>query len=193
MSVKPPTGMVDQRYAGVTEGLVVDVDDPDGLGRVRIKLPWLDSQEVSDWCRVSQIYAGGGYGSFWLPEVGDEVLVAFLFGDPRVPVVLGSIYNGVDKPVRPRTSKADEKAFRTKGGHKLLLDDSSGSERVELVTAAGHRLTFEDDGRRIELVANGGPSITMDLATGSLKIEAQSINITASQVLELHGSPIRLN
>jgi len=60
-------GAVDQRYAGVTEGVVVAVNDPDGLGRVKVKLPWLDSQEVSDWCRVAQIYAGKGYGAFWLP------------------------------------------------------------------------------------------------------------------------------
>jgi hypothetical protein len=103
------------------------------------------------------------------------------------------VYNGVDKPKRPRSSSDDEKAFRTKGGHHLLFDDSSGGERIEIATAAGHRLTFEDDGRRIELVAKGGPSITMDLAAGALVIEATTINIKASGVLELHGSPIRLN
>jgi uncharacterized protein involved in type VI secretion and phage assembly len=193
MSVKPPSGIVDQRYAGVTEGLVVDVDDPDGLGRVKVKLPWFDSQEVSDWCRVAQTYAGNGYGAFWLPEEGDEVLVGFLFGDPRVPMVLASVYNGVDKPKRPRSSTVDEKAFRTKGGHHLLFDDSSGDKGVEIATAAGHRLTFADDGRRIELAAKGGPSITMDLASGAMTIAATTVTIKASGVLDMQGSPIKLN
>ena len=67
----------DQRYYGVAEAIVTDVNDPEKEGRVKLRYPWFDDQTVSDWCRVRQLYAGNGYGTFFVPEVGDEVLVVF--------------------------------------------------------------------------------------------------------------------
>ena len=70
----PRSRSTDQRYYGVAEGLVTNVDDPQKLGRVKLKFPWFDPEMESEWCRVRQFYAGNDYGAFFIPEVGDEVL-----------------------------------------------------------------------------------------------------------------------
>ena len=93
-------------------------------------------REVSDWCRVAQLYAGGGYGSFFPPEKGDEVLVAFVQGDMRIPIVLGGLYNGQDKPSTSRDGGKDQKLIRTRGGHQLLFDDT-GSDKALIRFASG--------------------------------------------------------
>lgn len=190
----------DRRFYGVAEALVESVEDPDKEGRVRVRLPWFDSTEVSDWCRVANLFAGNGYGSTWTPEPNDEVLVAFVHGDLRIPVVLGGLYNGRDKPPRARTASDNQKTLRTKAGHEVLLDDSLATLGVEVRTSAGHRLHLDDVNNKITLEVAGGPSIVMSRTGGDLQItatsitlEAQSITIKASGALTATGKPIRLN
>src|SRR5207245_6638690 len=119
---------------GVVEALVVDNEDPLGEGRIRVTYPWLNASMQTEWCRVCQLYAGNGYGSFFVPEKGDEVLVAFVHGDMTVPVILGGLYNGKDKPVsrRERAPGKDQKLIRTRGKHQVLLDDSQNEKKIEL-------------------------------------------------------------
>src|SRR5262249_21351820 len=106
---------LDKRYFGVVEATVEQVEnDPDGEGKVKLKFPFFDDNTVSDWVRVRQLYAGSGYGAFFLPEKGTEVLVAFVHGDMRRPVVLGGLYNGKDKPPTKRTKQDDHKLIRTR-------------------------------------------------------------------------------
>ena len=83
---------------GLVVGQVTDIADPDGMFRVKVSLPWLSDDYESWWARVAQPGAGSGRGLAWLPEVGDEVLVAFGHGDVRAPYVIGGLYNGVDTP-----------------------------------------------------------------------------------------------
>jgi uncharacterized protein involved in type VI secretion and phage assembly len=100
-----PGQTVDKKYFGVATGIVQRVeDDPEKECRVQLTLPWYDGATISEWCRVAQPYAGNGYGASFVPEKGDEVLVAFDQGDMRYPVVIGCLYNGVDS--RPRTAPA---------------------------------------------------------------------------------------
>lgn len=175
----------DERYYGVAEAIVAEIEDPDGEGRVRVKMPWFDPTELTAWCRVATLFAGNGYGSSWTPEKGDEVLVAFVHGDLRIPIVLGGLYNGVDKPPTARTSSRNQKMFQTKAGHRLTFDDSNGSMRVELVTKGGHAVTLDDDKGSIELSAQSGASITLD---------AKGVTIAAgSGTVTVTGSTIRLN
>ncbi len=79
-------------------GVVTAVDDPESLGRVKVKFPWLADDYESWWARVAQLGAGPDRGAVWLPEVNDEVLVAFEHGDTRRPYVVGGLCNGVDNP-----------------------------------------------------------------------------------------------
>src|SRR5688572_28993399 len=102
----------DQRYYGVAEAIVTDVNDPEQEGRVKLKYPLFDDNTVSDWARVRQLYAGKGYGTFFIPEVDDEVLVAFVHGDMKMPIVLGGLYNGSDKPSMFRDDSTDPKLIR---------------------------------------------------------------------------------
>jgi uncharacterized protein involved in type VI secretion and phage assembly len=194
------TMTADRRFYGVAEALVVSVEDPDNENRVKVRLPWFDSGEVSDWCRVANLFAGNGYGSTWTFEPEDEVLVGFVHGDLRLPVVLGGLYNGQDKPPHARTASANAKALRTKAGHELLLDDSSGSLAVEVRTSAGHRLRLDDAGNEITLELSSGPSLVMRQAGGTVELKATSITLDAttitlkaSGILTASGTPIKLN
>jgi uncharacterized protein involved in type VI secretion and phage assembly len=175
----------DERYYGLAEAIVEKVeDDPASEGRVRLKLPWFDPSELSDWCRVATLFAGNGYGSSWTPEKGDEVLVAFIHGDLRLPVVLGGLYNGVDKPATARSASRNEKLFRTKAGHQLTFDDSSGSLRIELRSQGGHSLLLDDDKGSITLTCAAGASIkldqtgiTVDAGNGIVTVTGQTIKL----------------
>src|SRR3972149_536693 len=92
------TGQDVRLISGVVPGIVTNNQDPDGLGRVKIKFPWLSDDNETDWVRIATLMAGGQRGGFFLPEVGDEVLVAFEHGDINHPYVIGALWNGVDKP-----------------------------------------------------------------------------------------------
>jgi phage baseplate assembly protein V len=152
----PRARSTDRRYYGLVEALVVE-NDGDDEGRVKLKFPWFDGgATVTDWCRVSQLYAGNGYGSVFVPEKGDEVLVAFIHGDMRFPIVLGGLYNGVDKPPTARTGGRDQKMIRTRAGHEVLLDD--GAKEITITTAQGGNVTVTATGE-ITLKA---PKVTID-------------------------------
>jgi uncharacterized protein involved in type VI secretion and phage assembly len=140
----PRARSTDRRFYGVVEAIVVE-NEGDDEGRVRVKFPWFDGgSSVTEWCRVSQLYAGGGYGSVFVPEKDDEVLVAFVHGDMRFPIILGGLYNGVDKPPTARTGGRDQKMIRTKAGHEVLLDD--GAKEIRITTAEGGTVTVNADG-----------------------------------------------
>jgi len=152
----------DRRYYGLAEAIVVAVNDPLQEGRVKLTFPWFDPSMITDWVRVCQLYAGDGYGSLFVPEEKDEVLVAFIHGDMRLPIVLGGLYNGKDKPPTFRASDRDQKMVRTKGGHEVLLDDTQGKKRVSVRTAGGHKIDLHDDDRRIAITSTAGQSIELD-------------------------------
>ncbi|MFI5178244.1 MAG: phage baseplate assembly protein V [Vicinamibacterales bacterium] len=168
---------LDQRYFGVVEALVSENAGDDAKeGRVKVKFPWFDGDMVTEWCRVAQIYAGNGYGGFWVPEVGDEVLVGFIHGDMRFPVILGGLYNGQDKPSTSREQDKDQKLFRTKGGHELLFDDTSGQQKVKTTTNAGHVLDMDDDNKKVTLATTGGHQAVLDDQQKTVTIQTSGSN-----------------
>jgi uncharacterized protein involved in type VI secretion and phage assembly len=155
----PRSRSTDRRYFGVVEAIVVE-NDGDDEGRVKVKFPWFDGgATVTEWCRVSQLYAGGGYGAVFVPEKDDEVLVAFVHGDMRFPIVLGGLYNGVDKPPTARKDGKDQKIIRTRAGHEVLLDD--GEKEIRITTAQGGTMTVTATG-----------DITLDAATVTVKADS---------------------
>ena len=158
----PRSRSADKRYYGVVEALVVAVFDDADEARVRVKFPWFDASMTSDWCRVAQPYAGNGYGFVFVPEEGDEVLVAFVHGDMRMPIVIGGLYNGVDKPPTAKKKDKDQKLVRTKAGHELLLDDSPKSEKVHVKTKGGHTLDLDDTGKKVTVKSSGTHTVELD-------------------------------
>jgi uncharacterized protein involved in type VI secretion and phage assembly len=120
---------------GLVEALVVDNADPDQLGRVKVKFPLLPETPESFWARLVMPMAGRERGWMTIPEIGDEVLVAFVHGDINNAIVVGSLYNGVDTP--PYANEDGEnnlRVFQSRSGHRLTFDDTDGAERVELIT-----------------------------------------------------------
>ncbi len=201
MSVGASARTHDQRFYGVFEGIVTENHDPEGEGRVRLELPWYSGNEVTGWCRVGQLYAGNGYGSLFVPEVGDEVLVAFVHGDMRLPIVLGGLYNGLDRPSASRTSSVDQKLIRTRAGHEIVLDDTPASGSVTIATQGGHVVTLDDANRAVTVTTAGGNVLAMDDAAGSVSVsataritlEAPQVEITGSSSVTVRGGQIALN
>ena len=174
MSAISRTRSTDKRFYGVVEGVVTEVNDTDGKeGRVKVQFPWFDNQMETEWCRVRQFYAGNGYGAFFIPEVGDEVLVAFIHGDMRLPIILGGLYNGHDKPPSHRAADLDQKMIRTKGGHELLFDDTSGKHRVRITTQGGHQADLSDADHKINVHSSGGQTMTIDDGAHSITLQTR--------------------
>ncbi|MFD7816096.1 phage baseplate assembly protein V [Streptomyces sp. NPDC059785] len=179
----PRARSTDKRYYGVVTALVVE-NDGDDEGRVKLKYPWFDNTTVTDWCRMSQLYAGNGYGSVFVPEVGDEVIVAFVHGDMRLPIVLGGLYNGKDKPPTARTDGRDQKMIRTKHGHEVLLDDTGSKAAVRITSAAGHVVELDDEGKEIRITAAGGGKVTVT-AQGDITLKAEKVVVDSAGTIEL--------
>jgi phage protein D/phage baseplate assembly protein gpV len=164
-------------------GIVDDIDDPNGWGRVRVLLPWLDAAVSSVWARLALPAAGDKRGFFFIPEIGDEVVVGFLGGDPRYPVVLGSLWNGTQAP--PETLDAQKNAIRaivSRAGHKLTFDDSDDAPKVQIKTKAGQTATLDDTSgsEKIELVDKTGNKLTMESKGITLEAASGGITLKAS-------------
>src|SRR5688500_555706 len=150
--------------SGVVIGLVQSVDDPNGLGRVRLTFPRMGENVKSAWAPISAAKAGKDRGSWWMPELGDEALVAFEHGDFDHPFVVGFLWNGSDQP--PENDPA-LRVVRTPGGHELRFEDKAGSKKVIVQSDGGLRVTLDDTQQSIRL-EGGGRVITMQ--SGQVRI-----------------------
>jgi uncharacterized protein involved in type VI secretion and phage assembly len=188
--------MTDGRFYGVHPALVTDVVDPDAQGRVRIRLPWspgTDGDAYEAWARVATLMAGGGRGSWFVPDVDDEVLVAFEGGDPRRPYVVGALWNGADPP--PATMDGaganDVKMLRSRNGVTVTLEDRRGGERLVLETPGGQRITLADGPGEVTVEDATGSRVTF--ATGGISIESASkVSVSASTV-EVSAGMVSVN
>jgi uncharacterized protein involved in type VI secretion and phage assembly len=164
------------RWPGVVTAIVTNTDDPQNWGRVKVKFPWMTDTAESDWARVIGAGAGSEAGFFALPEVDDEVLVAFEHGDFGRPFVLGGMWNGQHAiPPHPNGAGSGERplvrVWRSRTGHEIAMHDNADN-KVELTTAGGHTLTFDDANQKIELTSAGGVTIVIDDSQKSLSIKA---------------------
>jgi len=153
------------RTAGLAIGVVVDVSDPQGEGRVLLRYPDLPEEPMGAWTPIAAAMAGNGKGAFFMPEPGDEVLVGFHRGSTDAPYVVGFLHNGVD---RPPESDAQNRVF---------------------VTRTGHSLRFEDGNKKVILKSGGGRTVTLDDNTGTITVETggTSIRIDGSSITLLGG------
>lgn len=185
---------------GLVVGVVTNNKDPDGLGRVRVKLPALSDEVDSHWARVAMVGAGSGRGMVVLPQIDDEVLVGFEQGDLRKPFVLGGLWNSKTKPpvandiLLGSASKVVQWSMVT-GGHSLVLrgadDDPNKHFKLSLSDAKTILYVGAD---KIEVVAsnkpieikNGKASIVLT-ATGDVQISGENVKITANQDVTIEG------
>src|SRR5579863_9910464 len=172
------------RIKGVVTGIVVDVNDPNGEGRIRVEFPWMGGQNKSYWAPVATLISGGGRGSWFMPEVGDEVLVAFEQEDAEHPFVLGFLWNGKQKP--PETS-SHKRLLKSVKGHTVLLDDTDGSEKIEITTGKGLKITMDDTSNSITIQASdsvtvkASKSITIQ-ASEQVLVQATDVSVKATQI-----------
>jgi phage protein D/phage baseplate assembly protein gpV len=194
--------------------LVTNNDDPEGMGRVKVKFPWLSTDIESDWARLIGLGAGDQRGLCILPEVNDEVLVVFAQGDIAQPLVIGGLWNGSD--ALPASSgeivaggQVKQRLFVTRAGHKLTFSDEN-SAAITLETAGGHKVLLDDDAAKIEITGSGGNKIVLDEngrkltieGIGDVQIEASmnltvkssaNMNLEAGGTMTIKGAVVQLN
>jgi len=186
----PITGQGGNFY-GVYVALVTDVQDQDGLGRVRIRLPWTtdpDGNPFEIWARIATLMAGSDRGTWFIPEVDDEVLVAFEGGDPRSPIVIGGLWNGVDTPPEQMDSDNNIRSITSRSGTKVTFDDTDGGVKFTVETPGGQKIECVDTPASVEIADSNGNSIKMDSsgitlnASANVTINASMLKVSASMV-----------
>jgi uncharacterized protein involved in type VI secretion and phage assembly len=168
------------RLYGVMVGVVTNNQDPDGLGRVKVRFPWLSEEHESTWARVAAPMAGNDRGFYTLPEVDDEVLVAFEHGRVELPYVLGALWNGKDKPPADNGDGANNiRVFKSRSGHVIRLDDTDGAEKIEIADAEGKQsLVFDTAANTITLTAE--KDVVIESKDGMVKLTGKKgVEITA--------------
>jgi len=175
---EPPAAAA--RLFGLVVGVVTNNQDPDSLGRVKVRFPWLSASEESHWARIAVPMGGNDRGTYFLPEVDDEVLVAFEHGDLRFPYVLGALWNGKDAP--PATNgdgKNNLRLIKSRSGHLIKLNDEDGKETIEVVDKSGKNSIVIDTAKNT-LTITTDKDITLAATQGTIKLEAQKIQIKSS-------------
>jgi uncharacterized protein involved in type VI secretion and phage assembly len=197
------------RFYGVTIGVVTNNQDPDNLGRVKVRFPWLSDESESTWARLLTPMAGKERGIYFLPEVDDEVLVAFEHGDMNFPYILGGLWNGKDLPPETNSDgKNNQRIIRSRSGHTIRLDDTEGKEKIEIedssqknqiiIDTADNTITIKADADIIIQAGSGklvlsGNGIELK-SQANIAIEAsQNMDLKAGPQLNIKGSMVNIN
>jgi len=203
-----------QPVSGVFIGIVTNNDDPQHLGRLKLKFPWLSDSYESDWARVAAVGAGPNSGVIFLPEVDDEVLCACEFGDLRRIFVLSPLHNGKDTPDLGDGlvdgGKVKRRGVVSRKGHKLVFLDDDSKSGIALISSDGNlKVSLNETTSEITIHCKGKVTLQTDSDDISLKsganvtIQAQgNVNVSGSSgvkvdggggVVEMSGSLIKLN
>jgi len=164
------------RIFGAVTAVVSNVDDPDGLGRVKVRYPWLKDDSQSPWARIVSFMAGPGRGAVFRPETGDEVLVLFEHGDMRFPYVIGALWNGKDAMPGERGADADNavRLIKSRSGHQIVIDDTAGAEKVIVHDKAGNSIELSSAGVVINSsavkVGSGGAAQSLVLGDALMQL-----------------------
>ncbi|KAI5912932.1 phage baseplate assembly protein V [Thauera sp. 2A1] len=171
---------------------VVDINDPESRDRVQVRLyafDDVDGQDAPLWARVVCPFAGADRGAFFMPDVDDEVLVVFVQGDPRHPLVVGGLWNGANAAPASLSGGTNQyKCIRSKNGVVVTLDDQQGQEKLVLETPAGQKLTLSDGPGKVRIEDSNGNSVVLEssgitiTAAAQVKVDAANVKVTAGMV-----------
>lgn len=202
-----------ERVYGLTLAKVTSLDDPKFIGRIQVTFPWLTEQIDSAWAKLATPWAGSMRGTYLLPEVGDECVVAFQHGDLRHPYILGFLWDDTDRPPEI-TPHLEKRELRSKSGHKVVFDDFPALGNLTLQSAQGHQVTLDDTAGAMKVSITDSShalSITIDTAkakitisaaagnielstgAGQISVKAPSIDITSAGQLNLKGARVAIN
>ncbi|HEX6673737.1 MAG TPA: phage baseplate assembly protein V [Actinomycetes bacterium] len=190
----------ERRMHGVVPAIVTGNKDEERRGRVQVRVPAL-ADKAEHWARLATLMAGPERGTFFLPEEGDEVLVAFERGRPESLFVVGALWNGRDaQPDANANGKNDLRFIKSRSGHLIRLDDSDGKEKVEIIDAEGkNRVTL--DTATGNLTVESGNDLVLKAPDGTIRLEAKRIEtsstgdtaVAAKGKLGLRGSTVDIN
>jgi uncharacterized protein involved in type VI secretion and phage assembly len=179
-----PSGL----FHGVAVGIVSNTKDPEGLGRVRLKLPWLSEQLETDWARVAVPMAGKERGLYLPLEMDDEVLVAFEHGSPASPIVIGALWNGKDKPPDQNADgKNDVRMLKSRSGHTVRLVDKDGAEKIEIVDKSGKNSIVIDSAKKTVTVT-ADADLTLQSTNGKVILRGKSVEIAAQSDVKIQAN-----
>ncbi len=192
------------RIRGVVVGIVTNLSDPDDFGRVKVKFPWMPKADGADiestWCRIASSMTGASRGMYFLPEVNDEVLVAFEQDDVAFPYILGGLWNKTDKPPLAigdavASGKVKQRIIKSTSGHVIILDDTQGSEKITIkdkttkneftIDSASNTITLTTDDK-LTVTAKG--AISIKSSGGDMTLEAKNVNVKAQQDVKLEAT-----
>ncbi len=186
--VQPETPRL--RIEGLVIGIVTDNNDPDNLGRVKVKFPTLSDQQ-SHWARVVGVGAGKDRGIEFLPEVNDEVLVGFEAGDMRAAYVIGGLWNGKDGLPKKNNEivkggKVEQRVVKSRSGHVITLDDSDSEPSITIEDKSGNIIKLDSKKNELTIKVKGNGTISAD---GNLTIQAKGkIDIKSQQAMTIEGA-----
>jgi len=166
------------RFSGLHSAIVVENEDPEGLGRIKVRYHWAEEETV--WVRFMVPYASTDGGWFGLPEIGDEVIIAYEFGDPDYPIALGAVYNKESVP--PSDTSGNDcniRMMQTKSGNQIYFNDTGGSEEI--------RITM-DGGKNGIVMKLSGPTLSIKSDGGDVTIESNNITIESQMDINLKAS-----
>jgi len=178
-----------QQQNGIVVGVVTSLEDPENIGRVRVSFPHLGDEE-SYWARLVTLMAGADRGSRFVPEVDDEVLVAFEQGDPRRPYILGSLWSKTDTPPADDGDQAANnwRYIKSRSGHVIRFDDTDGGEKIELIDKdEKNRIVIDTSGDKIEIICDTG-DVMVSAEAGKVEVKASDIKIESSGSMTLEAA-----
>lgn len=200
ISETPAAGMLPS-VSGLQIGLVTQIqDDPDGDERILVRMPMIDNEEQGVWARIATIGAGDNRGVVFRPEIGDEVVVGFIHGDPNQPIIIGSLHSSARPAPIEASDDNHEKGLISRGEVKILLNDDDPSvllempsgKKVSVNDAEGEILLEDENGNKVLINSDGisldSPKDVTLNATGDLNIEATNINLKANAGFKAEGS-----
>ncbi len=177
----------------ITIALVTDNQDSEGrIGRVKVKYPMLSDNDSSYWARIATPSAGHNRGFQFLPEVNDEVLVAFEQGDINQPYVIGSLWNGKDDSPQSASDAKDKRMIKTRSGHMIILDDTSGSEKIIIKDKTGSNIIqIDSSSNELSISMEGETKIK---AKGAISLDSdQSISLKAVNGVKIEGMNVEMS
>lgn len=180
------------RWYGLYPALVVEIVDPDSLGRIKVKFPSFGAAggDVTAWATLLTIYADDNQGWEILPAVDSQVVVGFEAGDPARPYIVGACWNGRETLPQAPSASNNKRLLRTRAGSILEFDDTDGSPKITLSMQSGHKLVLDDAAKSVTVSHSNGCQIVMNSA-GQVKITANStVEVNASAV-NLHAPMVK--
>ncbi|MFQ5628289.1 MAG: phage baseplate assembly protein V [bacterium] len=164
---------------GVAVAVVTNNEDPQNLARVKVKYPWRQDEDESYWARIATFMGGSDRGGYFLPEVGDEVLVSFENGDIDHPFIIGALWSDKLKPPENNSDgKNNLRLIRSRSGHMVILDDTDGSEKIVIIDKSEKNLlTIDTSSNTIEISSE--QDIKLNAPKGKILLDANELEFKA--------------